>query len=102
MPSLSDNQPADCDGCYGTICLPSSPPSEGEYCHVSGWGNTNTENAHYPAELHEVGVHLFGHQYCQDKSTQQMTTIEHLELCAGIPDWDGNCLTDPGKDACQG
>merc|ERR1712226_1624315 len=31
-----------------------------------------------------------------------MTTVADLELCAGLPDNNGNCLADGGKDACQG
>ena len=101
VPSLAANAPADCNGCYATACLPSHQPNHGEYCVVSGWGNTQTDNP-WPNELHEVGVFLFDHQFCQDYSHAGMTTVQDLELCAGLPDNNGNCLADGGKDACQG
>ena len=25
-----------------------------------------------------------------------------LDICAGVPDWDGNGEADGGKDSCQG
>ena len=31
-----------------------------------------------------------------------VSTLKQLEFCAGLPDQDGNGLTDPGTDTCFG
>merc|ERR1711990_87533 len=87
---------------FGSICLPSGPPQHGEACWVSGWGNRSGAGSDFPNALHEVGINLFSHEYCNTYVNSWMSTIADVELCAGTPDLDGNCLNDPGKDACQG
>ena len=39
-------------------------------------------------------------QYCDDHS--MYGGVESDEMCAGLPDEDGDGLTDKGKDSCQG
>ena len=42
-----------------------------------------------------------GPKYCKDKSNYDNVDAA-LELCAGVPDGDGNGLTDGGKGFCPG
>ena len=42
------------------------------------------------------------HQYCTTKSDYGNFIMSDSEICAGVPDLNGDGLTDGGKDACQG
>ena len=54
-------------------------------------------------ELHDVGVNIFGYDYCLDHTIYTEKYINpDLDICAGVPDWDGNGEADGGKDSCQG
>ena len=52
--------------------------------------------------LTEVGVNIFSHDYCVNNSIYGNFIVEEAEICAGVPDRNGDGLTDGGKDACQG
>ena len=100
VPSLSAAAPA--TAIYASICLPSGPPQHGEACFVSGWGNRDGNGDDFPNGLHEVGVNLFDHAYCNTYVNSYFDTVADLELCAGTPDLNGNGLVDAGRDSCQG
>ena len=55
-------------------------------------------------ELQTVGVNVFSNTYCTDNTTKNplFGPINADEMCAGIPDADGNNLTEAGVDSCQG
>merc|ERR1711962_1172736 len=53
-----------------------------------------------PSKLQSVGVNLFSADYCAANTMYEH--IENDEICAGLPDSDGNGYTDAGKDSCQG
>ena len=42
------------------------------------------------------------HEYCTTKSDYGTFIMADSEICAGVPDLNGDGLTDGGKDACQG
>ena len=50
-------------------------------------------------ELHSVGVNVFSQQYCIDNT--QYNALLPDDICAGIPDNNGNGEADGGKDSCQ-
>ena len=52
--------------------------------------------------LTKVGVNIFSHNYCVNNSIYGNFIVEEAEICAGVPDRNGDGLTDGGKDACQG
>ena len=87
---------------FGAACLPREMPSlHGRHCWVAGWG-VGTEGGSAQRLLNEVGVNVFSHQYCVNKSIYGNFIIEEAEICAGIPDRNNDGLADGGKDACQG
>ena len=45
---------------------------------------------------------LISHEYCTTKSDYGTFIMADSEICAGVPDLNGDGLTDGGKDACQG
>ena len=81
-------------------CMPVNDYTPGDACWVAGWG-TLTENGSMPNKLQSVGVNLFSSDYCADY-TEYGASINPDEICAGLPDMDGDGLTDGGKDSCQG
>ena len=81
-------------------CMPEDNYTPGDACWVAGWG-TLTEGGSSPSKLQSVGVNLFSSGYCA-ANTQYGSAINDDEICAGLPDMDGDGLTDAGKDSCQG
>ena len=81
-------------------CMPVNDYTPGDACWVAGWG-TLTEGGSTPSKLQSVGVNLFSYQYCADY-TEYGAAINPDEICAGLPDMDGDGMTDGGKDSCQG
>ena len=47
-------------------------------------------------------MNVMSAQYCLDHSVYDGAVTDSAEFCAGLPDLDGNGLTDESKDACQG
>lgn len=45
---------------------------------------------------------MFSHDYCVTKSDYGDFVMADSEICAGVPDLNGDGKTDGGKDACQG
>lgn len=101
VPSLTSRKPTTCKDCFTAACLPQVPPRHGQHCWVAGWGHMKEGNS-AATVLQEVGVNLFDWEYCTTKSTYGKVVNKASELCAGVPDHDGDNLVDGGKDACQG
>ena len=55
-------------------------------------------------ELQTVGVNVFSNTYCTDNTSKNplFGPINDDEMCAGLPDADGDNLTEAGVDSCQG
>merc|ERR1711935_457813 len=104
VPTLATKKPDSCDGCYAAICLPGVGDStpHGKACFVSGWGTTSSQGQ-VSRYLQDVSVNVLDYQYCIDHSfLGPNRLIKGRELCAAIPDLDGDGLLDGGKDSCQG
>ena len=99
--NLKNNQPAGCDNCWEPACLPAGRAKPGKHCWVAGWGTTssggNTSN-----KLRDVGVNIFDEESCVLSGYNANEIDFETELCAGVPDLNGDGVTDGGKDACQG
>ena len=55
------------------------------------------------SELQETSVNILSDDYCVNNSMFKLNELNFdVEFCAGMPDSNGNGLTDAGKDACQG
>ena len=52
--------------------------------------------------LQSVGVNIFSYDYCIDHTFYWPHQVMGDEFCAGLPDSDGDGMTDEGKDSCQG
>jgi len=85
--------------CVTAACLPTAAPNHGDACWVAGWGAKSFEGSS-ATKLKSIGLNIFSDSYCEDFSNG--VTYGSDEICAGLPDFDGNNLTDPGKDSCQG
>ena len=84
-------------------CLPSAPVgtdsgSGGQACWVAGWGKTDAADQSGSTTLNSVGVNVFSHQYCAQKTAYIPLPDD---ICAGIPDEDDSGTADGGKDSCQ-
>merc|ERR1712183_319099 len=95
------------DGCVNAACLPSAAEAGGKACWIAGWGTTE-ENGSSPPTLSSVGVNTLSDQYCEDNTPRNQPGVSNFagtqpdEMCGGLPDIDGNGLTDAGTDSCQG
>ena len=85
--------------CVAAACLPTAAANHGDACWVAGWGTKSSEGF-TSTKLKSIGVNIFSDSYCEEYSNGVYT--EPDELCAGRPDFNGNNLTDAGKDSCQG
>ena len=83
------------------ICMPSRPAEHGDNCWVAGWGTTES-GGNIPDRLMSTGVGIMSDQWCIDNSHYTENDIHSDEICAGMPDMDGNGLTDGQTDSCQG
>ena len=86
------------DGCVNAACLPTERETGGKACWVAGWGLKADDV--YDGVVSSVGLNTFSEDYCSEYS--HYWGIATDELCAGVPDTDGNGLTEAGKDSCQG
>ena len=88
--------------CVAAACLPTTAANHGDACWVAGWGKTSSSGT-TSTELMSVGVNIFSDSYCEEYSNGTMQNrLEPDEMCAGLPDFNGNNMTDAGKDSCQG
>jgi len=89
------------NGNTAIACLPDAAvgtTTGGNGCWVAGWGTTSYGGS-ISLPLLSIGVNVFSHQYCFDKTGHQAFPDD---ICAGIPDNDGDGFADGGKDSCQG
>ena len=101
-PNLANNAPADCIGCYTSACLPAESYQPGRSCWTAGWGAMK-EGGNQAAKLRSVGLNILDWDYCLNTSSYMFFQFrQNVEFCAGIPDDDGNNLTDDGSGPCQG
>ena len=94
---------AGCDGnCMAAACLPTEQPTHGDACWVAGWGTTE-ESGSTAQILQEVGVNIMSGDYCTNYTYLNNYDMHQPEyLCAGLPDTNGDNITEAGKDSCQG
>ena len=108
--NMNDKKPNACKGCYQPICLPHEGEHAypGKHCWVAGWGATTPANTG-SNKLRDIGLNVMSTDYCRETSlinenspTGEFLVQDNVEFCAGIPDRDGNGLTDAGKGVCAG
>jgi len=80
-------------------CLSTAMPAHGKACWVAGWG-TLSSGGSSPDLLQSVGVNIMDHDYCLANSNNSPPMPD--DICAGMPDIDGDGTTDGGVDSCQG
>jgi len=80
-------------------CLSTAMPAHGKACWVAGWGALSFGGSS-PDLLQSVGVNIMDHAYCLANSNNSPPLPD--DICAGMPDNDGNGMTDGGVDSCQG
>ena len=90
--------------CAKTLCLPTKPERPGAACWVAGFGIDDYELETFPDHLKSVGLNIFSAEYLRNKTPAEFhdELVYRNEFSAGIPDEDGDGLTDGGHDACQG
>lgn len=71
-------------------CLPSTNPTTGSFCAITGWG-TLKQNGGQPAKLQVVRVPIIQQETCQRYYPK---AIHGSMVCAGF--------SEGGKDSCQG
>ena len=103
VPSLTEASPADCDGCFETVCLADNQPTPGAYCWIAGWGSISATSGKnfFSNKLRDAGVNIFSRDYCLKKTFYEEGHLSHNMFCAGIADRDGDGESDGGVDACQ-
>ncbi|XP_051883885.1 hyaluronan-binding protein 2 isoform X2 [Pristis pectinata] len=74
-----------------TACLPESDFQAGTECHISGWGQTETEAS--SNQLLHTKVRVIADQRCKDPESYG-SAINHTMFCAGS--------LDGSVDSCQG
>ena len=78
-------------------CLPTEVPAHGTQCWIAGFGKTSKNK---PSKtLKSAGIYLLEQEYC--KNTSVYETLHDDDICAGLPDFDGNGLTDADIGACH-
>ena len=102
--SISDLAGQHCgfEACATPVCLPSVPPRAGDACWVAGWGLTDYDRETYPESLMSVGLNIFSTEYAWQKTMNAGDVDFTSEFMAGLPDKDGDGLTDAGSDSCSG
>merc|ERR1712048_803282 len=90
-----------CKDCVTRACLPSHAAEPGKNCWIAGWGALEFEGS-TPNELQESGINIMSKNYCHANSYLREQHVMLDEICAGLPDLDGDGFTDGGVDACQG
>ncbi|CAG5113546.1 Oidioi.mRNA.OKI2018_I69.chr2.g7642.t1.cds [Oikopleura dioica] len=80
------------------VCLSDTLPIHGSACWIAGWGRK--DNGYFSWKLREATVNIFDRNYCKEFSNYN--ELYEDDICAGVPDRDGNGLIDGGVDACDG
>ncbi|KAF4088067.1 hypothetical protein AMELA_G00078650 [Ameiurus melas] len=73
------------------VALPTTCPTPGEMCTVSGWGNIYSDSVFNPFHLQCVEVPILSQEVCENSYPGMITKNM---VCAGY--------LEGGKDACQG
>uniref|UniRef100_A0A8C6Y641 Peptidase S1 domain-containing protein n=1 Tax=Naja naja TaxID=35670 RepID=A0A8C6Y641_NAJNA len=76
--------------CISAVRLPSSCPSTGAKCLVSGWGNTLSSGTHFPDLLQCLSIPVLSQSQCNKAYPGKIT---NNMFCAGY--------MEGGKDSCQ-
>ncbi|CAG5079281.1 Oidioi.mRNA.OKI2018_I69.PAR.g9215.t1.cds [Oikopleura dioica] len=100
VPNLSDAQPVGCVDCWKPACLPAAHVDDKRLCYVAGWGTTSS-GGNSPTFLRDVGVHAFSQEACESIPDMSGGIVQDNEFCVGVPDFNGDGITDGGKDSCQ-
>lgn len=104
--SVHDMREANCDGdiCATRACLPKNSPPAGAACWVGGWGFEDYDLDNIPASLKSVGVNVFSEAYTKSKAKKALwqDIVFDDEFTAGLPDNNGDGLSDAGSDSCSG
>ncbi|CAG5109820.1 Oidioi.mRNA.OKI2018_I69.chr2.g4304.t1.cds [Oikopleura dioica] len=83
-------------------CLPDAEPDHGEACWTAGWGLTSPGGTTGSDELVSVGVNIMSQEYCTNKSYYgKILRLVADDICVGVPDLNGDNITDGGKSPCQ-
>lgn len=98
------NQNPECErnSCVQIACIPHTPVPNGAACWTAGWGKTGRSRFSVTDALKEVGVNILERNYCMTHANRRFQTLQADEICAGIPDRDGDGLLDGGADTCGG
>jgi len=92
---------SDPDDLVGIPCLPDTnplPAQHGKACWLAGWGR-NDEGV-LPDILQSTGINVLSQEYCIEKGNKDFLELD--DICAAVPDMDGDGDTDGGKDSCAG
>ena len=100
VPNLSSTSPNSVN-VWSPACLPTQPPPAYKHCWVAGWGTTSL-GGNISNKMREAGVNIFSPEECLKTGYSSTQLDFDTEFCAGIPDFNGDGVTDGGKDACQG
>ena len=111
--NLEAKKPASCNNCYSSVCLPPQGVHRpaGEHCWVAGWGDTSgaSKAPGGSNKLRDVGLNVMSNDYCRKHTSNHFFDLDgefrvddETAFCGGLPDRDGNGLTDGGKGACVG
>jgi len=79
-------------------CVSETLPDHGSACWIAGWGKN--ESGVLSDDLLQAGINIMDQEYCIANSGYD--SLEEDDICAGIPDFDGDGNTDGGVDSCQG
>ena len=101
VPNLSKAQPDSCINCWAPACLPTGGPPAYAHCWIAGWGITSPGGT-VSNKLRETGVNIFSPEECLKTGYSASNIDFESEFCAGVPDFNGDGVTDGGKDSCQG
>merc|ERR1712025_1342302 len=77
----------------------------GHYCWIGGWGSVSkqTKKTFLSNKLRDAGLNIFSYEYCIANTRFNEDEIDRkTEICAGLPDADGDGATDSGVGTCQG
>ena len=87
----------DSKGIVAAPCLAAEVPAHGTQCWVAGFGVTSKKKP--SKKLKSAGIYLMEQEYCRNSSVYE--TLHEDDVCAGLPDFDGDGLTDADTGACH-
>jgi len=95
------------NSCVQIACVPKKRIPHGTACWTAGWGQLGRSKSSVSSTLKQVGVNVLETAYCKTHVKTggryyKYQKIQPEEICAGVPDRDGNGLLDGGVDSCGG